>query len=135
MGELEDWKHRLLRLSDDPTRSIEINVMPRRIIDGLMCFKCCGMKIKRDNRYDIRFLQRLKPKSQYRRKKSDVRVSFSILVSLSNFIERDFGVRGNIVNNNQHMNLADHNVVMCSFVNINREFVDLLQCEISQVLM
>ncbi|KAG3123107.1 hypothetical protein PI126_g23860 [Phytophthora idaei] len=43
-------------------------------------------------------------------------------------IERDFGISGNMVSP-QRTSLADHNVDMCSFLNRNEDFVDLLQCE------
>ncbi|KAG2786958.1 hypothetical protein PC129_g454 [Phytophthora cactorum] len=42
-------------------------------------------------------------------------------------IERDFGISGNMVTP-QRTSLADHNVDMCSFLNRNKDFVDLLQC-------
>ncbi|KAG4064766.1 hypothetical protein PC123_g510 [Phytophthora cactorum] len=43
-------------------------------------------------------------------------------------IERDFGISGNMATP-QRTSLADHNVDMCSILNRNDDFVDLLQCE------
>ena len=43
-------------------------------------------------------------------------------------IERDFGVSGQMVTT-QRTTLAEHNIDMCSFLNRNSDFVDLLQCE------
>jgi hypothetical protein len=75
----------------------------------------------------LEFWQRLQHEGEYRIIPKAVKVLFAIPAS-SCEIERDFGVSGNMVNS-QRTSLADHNIDMCSFLNRNRDFVDLLQCE------
>ncbi|KAE9038133.1 hypothetical protein PR001_g5744 [Phytophthora rubi] len=75
----------------------------------------------------LEFWRRLQHEGEYRIIPKAVKVLFAIPAS-SCEIERDFGVSGNMVTS-QRTSLADHNVDMCSFLNRNRDFVDLLQCE------
>ncbi|POM75340.1 Hypothetical protein PHPALM_7570 [Phytophthora palmivora] len=75
----------------------------------------------------LQFWQKLEHRGDYRIIPKVVRVLFAI-PSSSCQIERDFSVSGNMVTT-QRTSLAEHNVDICSFLNRNREFVNLLQCE------
>ncbi|RLN98048.1 hypothetical protein BBJ28_00020349 [Nothophytophthora sp. Chile5] len=55
------------------------------------------------------------------------RIIFAVPASAAQ-IERDFGVSGMLVTSHR-TRLAKHNIDMCSFLNRNREFVDITQCK------
>ncbi|GMF46960.1 unnamed protein product [Phytophthora fragariaefolia] len=75
----------------------------------------------------LEFCRRLQHEGEYRIIPKAVKVLFAIPAS-SCKIERDFSVSGSMITS-QRTSLADHNVDMCSFLNRNRDFVGLLQCE------
>ncbi|KAG6942114.1 hypothetical protein JG688_00018307 [Phytophthora aleatoria] len=75
----------------------------------------------------LSFWRRIEHQSDFKVLSRAARVLFAIPAS-SCQIERDFSVSGSMVTA-QRTSLSQHNIDMCSFLNRNREFVDLLQCE------
>ncbi|GMF46268.1 unnamed protein product [Phytophthora fragariaefolia] len=75
----------------------------------------------------LSFWERVDRQGDYRLLPKAVKVLFAIPVS-SCQIERDFSVSGSMVTA-QRTSLSQHNIDMCSFLNRNHEFIDLLQCE------
>ncbi|KAL3674984.1 hypothetical protein V7S43_000909 [Phytophthora oleae] len=97
--ELDRWK-------DDPATVKRTNGVPESVLSF-------WAKVEHDRSYT------LLPKA--------AKFLYAIPIS-SCQIERDFGVSGQKVTT-QHTSLSDHNNDMCSFLNRNREYVDLLQRE------
>ncbi|GMF18497.1 unnamed protein product [Phytophthora fragariaefolia] len=75
----------------------------------------------------LSFWERIERHGDYRLLPKAVKVLFAIPMS-SCQIERDFSISGSIVTT-QRTSLSQQNIDMCSFLNRNRQFIDLLQCE------
>ncbi|KAG3039610.1 hypothetical protein PC119_g2068 [Phytophthora cactorum] len=114
-----------------PNRPLVTNYRNRRAEEELDRWLEDPVEVERDGTGPVKenvleCWRRLEHQGDYRIIPKAVRVLFA-MPSPSCQIERDFGISGNMVTP-QRTSLADHNVDMCSFLNRNKDFVDLLQC-------
>ncbi|ETP24070.1 hypothetical protein F441_02874 [Phytophthora nicotianae CJ01A1] len=74
----------------------------------------------------LQFWKRQQDENNYRLLSIAARVIYAIPASSAQ-IERDFGISGMLVTS-YRTNTAKHNIDMCSFLNRNRQFVDVVHC-------
>ncbi|KUG01984.1 hypothetical protein AM587_10000753 [Phytophthora nicotianae] len=74
----------------------------------------------------LQFWKRQQDENNYRLLSIAARVIYAIPASSAQ-IERDFGISGMLVTS-YRTNTAKHNIDMCSFLNRNRQFVDVVNC-------
>ncbi|ETN15221.1 hypothetical protein PPTG_07383 [Phytophthora nicotianae INRA-310] len=74
----------------------------------------------------LQFWKRQQDENNYRLLPIAARVIYAIPASSAQ-IERDFGISGMLVTS-YRTSIAKHNIDMCSFLNRNRQFVDVVNC-------
>ncbi|POM76834.1 Hypothetical protein PHPALM_5896 [Phytophthora palmivora] len=74
----------------------------------------------------LRFWKHQQDENNYRLLPNAARVIYAIPASSAR-IERDFGIIGMLVTSHR-TSIAKHNIDMCSFLNRNRKFVDVVNC-------
>ncbi|ETO83410.1 hypothetical protein F444_02566 [Phytophthora nicotianae P1976] len=74
----------------------------------------------------LQFWKRQQDENNYRLLSIAARVIYAIPASSAQ-IERDFGISGMLVTS-YRTSIAKHNIAMCSFLNRNRQFVDVVNC-------